>query len=588
MIVVTSRGTPQDSAISQVTLHALDAPDVRAYLLNHPDAGADLREADVIEKLYERSDGLPAHIDRMLRALKVSSLECVLDAELEGVHPGQMTDTGIPKAIAQVVESLAVTSDSHTQRSMRLLKVLSVLPYGEPFEGIRRFLQTEPFYINNAVQLNEMGLLDVIPLSMSAPRLAAGSSAVAQPTVPKLLKVPRQVRDYVQSLLSEAEWREFMCAGADLFFGRRWRDGKIRPRVVPIEYRELLDHRPGNEFAVIHYLLQHSHISKDAPSARRAADLAVHYCSALRRDDRFRDLAIVAGGLLQVADAAMIPNRWSEIASLFGLALRMTGKREEAVNYLRRALTTPNIDIPRDVKASMLLNIALAEESLKHHTEAVVAADEVKRICDDQDSKFFQAHCIAESCRAEKDVRVLRLRELAKEANQRGFTTIANNLAIDLAREAKDSVEKTKLLDSVLSHRSDDLYNRTRAIAEKTKVASVAGKDDAFGLTDRLTLSEAYSYAHAQRFSSLFDTCHDGMWRLLEKAGDTQQLLRLFRHSSFIWRIRGEEVREAEYAEKLSSLKPPEETALPARQVIVEVRYFWKRLKVVLSGKASG
>ena len=58
--------------------------------------------------------------------------------------------------------------------------------------------------------------------------------------------------------------------------------------------------------------------------------------------------------------------------------------------------------------------------------------------------------------------------------------------------------------------------------------------------------------------------------------------MRLFRHSSFIWRIRGEETKEAEYAQKLSSLKPPEESISGAKTFLIEVRYFWKRLKAVI------
>ena len=584
-IVITSRPPPQDATISHVHLHALEAPDFRTYLLHHPDATADLREPDVIEKLHERSDGLPAHIDRMLRALKVSSLDVILDAELEGIHPGQVDQENVPKALAQVVDSLTVTTNSHKQRSLRLLKVLSVLPYGEPFEGMRHYLPTEPFFIENAVDLNELGLLEVIPLSMPAPRVVMTSSGGTQHTAPKLLKVPRQVRDYVQSLLNEKERDDFMVAGADQFFGPRWRDSKIRPRVVPVEYRELLDNRPGNEFAIIHYLLQQANVEKDALSARRAANLAVHYCATLRRADRFRDLVIVAGGILQVTDSTQMPDQWAVIASMYGLALRMTGKRDGAVTYLRQALSMPEVKIPDEVKASMLLNIALAEESMRHETEAVQAAEEVKCLCDKHDVKFFQAHCVIEGYQKTREARVQRLKELAQEAQTRGFTTIANNLTLDLARETKRPEEKSRLLSNVLTNSSADLYNRTRAIAEKTNITLESGRDETFTVEDRVALSDAYSYAHSQRFGSLFDSCHDGMWRLLVKTGDMQQLLRLFRHSSFIWRIRGEEAREAEYAKELSSMKPPDESTAPARQFVVEVCYYWKRLKVILSGE---
>jgi hypothetical protein len=480
-----------------------------------------------------------------------------------------------------VVESLAASKDRRNQRSLRLLKVLSVLPYGETIEGMRHFLPMEPFFIDNAVQLNELGLLDVIPLNVAAVHLAMSPLRANEHVAPKLLKVPRQVRDYVQSLLSEEERDDFINAGADQFFGRRWKDGKIRPRVVPFEYREFLDNRPGNEFAVIHHLLQDAKVKEDSPSARRAARLAVHYCRVLLNKDRFRDLVIVAGGILQVADPSAIAELWPEIAYMYGLALRMTGKRANAVVCLRQALTTPGVHLSDDIKASIFLNIALGEESMHRAAEAIAAAEEVKRLAKEHDVKYFQAHCIIEGLKNSGSARMQRLRELAQEARTRHFATIADNLALAMARETKDVCEHTRLLNTVLANRSADAYNKTRAIAAKTEATSGTVNAPSLTLSDRVTLSEAYSYAHSQRFGSLFDTCHEGMWRSLQETGNVQQLLRLFRHSSFIWRIRGEDVREAEYARKLSSLKPPDEAATPARLLVIEVRYFWKRLKAI-------
>jgi hypothetical protein len=49
-------------------LKSLEPPDVRTYLLHHPETPAGLCEVDTIEKLHERSGGLPMHIDRMIRA----------------------------------------------------------------------------------------------------------------------------------------------------------------------------------------------------------------------------------------------------------------------------------------------------------------------------------------------------------------------------------------------------------------------------------------------------------------------------------------------------------------------------------------
>ena len=281
-----------------------------------------------------------------------------------------------------------------------------------------------------------------------------------------------------------------------------------------------------------------------------------------------------------------MPANWAEIAYLYGLALRMTGKTETAVTYLRQILSGSGVIIDDEIKAAVWLNIAMGEETLKHAVEASSAAKEVKRLSKEKSTYWFQANCIIEGLEKTGKERVQRLSELAQEARTRGMTAVANNLALDLAYMTKDTVEKAKWLDTVLVQ-SGDSYNKTRAIAEKTKTTGNNNVKVPLSANDRMMLSEAYSYAHSQRFASLFDTCHDGMWKALQEKGDVQQLLRLFRHSSFIWRIRGDEGREADYAQRLSTLKPPDESVPPPKIIVLELRYFWNRLRTILPCASS-
>lgn len=127
-VVLISRLEPEASSYSAIELRPLEAPDVRTYLESHPDATTDLREPEVIEKLHERSEGLPMHLDRILRALKVSSLASVLDADLEEGLQSLGTGQETPKAIVHAVSSLFRSEEKRSLRSFRLLKVLTVLP----------------------------------------------------------------------------------------------------------------------------------------------------------------------------------------------------------------------------------------------------------------------------------------------------------------------------------------------------------------------------------------------------------------------------------------------------------------------------
>jgi hypothetical protein len=60
------------------------------------------------------------------------------------------------------------------------------------------------------------------------------------------------------------------------------------------------------------------------------------------------------------------------------------------------------------------------------------------------------------------------------------------------------------------------------------------------------------------------------------------QLLRLFRHSSFVWRIRGEHDREELYARRLRDDKVEDAVKAPGRSSMLEMVYFLRRLKTLI------
>lgn len=233
-----------------------------------------ITDADAIEKLHERSEGLPMHIDRMLKALKVTSLPTVLEAELEAssLAIGDETPLGLVHAVSQLLNS----EDKRSKRSFRLLKVLSTLPYGETLESLAHYLPSEPFFLDNALQLKDLALLEVVPLQRT--NIHAHSSVIgAESGLPKLLKIPRQVRDYIQTLLSEEERLDIVLAGLEKFFGRGWRQGTVKLRKLPTEYREYLSSGAGNEFALIHHLVAHGNSTLDAAMVGKGAVLGVRY-----------------------------------------------------------------------------------------------------------------------------------------------------------------------------------------------------------------------------------------------------------------------------------------------------------------------
>lgn len=198
------------------------------------------------------------HLDRMLKALKVASLASVLDAEMDGFVGGDRLYEQTPKALIHAVSALTSSTDRRSQRSLKMLKVLSVLPYGETLETLSHFIPAEPFFHLNAIQLHELALLDVLHLQKAMPALDTRRTVTGESSAPKLLKVPRQVRDYVLSIMSDEEREGIALAGMSRLFGRNWRDGTVKLRRLPVEYKAYLSNGVGNEYALLHNLIAQS------------------------------------------------------------------------------------------------------------------------------------------------------------------------------------------------------------------------------------------------------------------------------------------------------------------------------------------
>src|SRR5207249_2143290 len=134
--------------------------------------------------------------------------------------------------------------------------------------------------------------------------------------------------------------------------------------------------------------------------------------------------------------------------------------------------------------------------------------------------------------------RFSRLTQLEASARNRGHTVVANNIALDLAREGTNVDKSLKLLDTVVRSAKDN-YNRTRAIVEKATVLNQYRNVSELSEKDRQLLGAAYSYSYAQRIGKLLDRCHRVLWAMMFREKLWAQLLRLFRFSSFIWRLQG-------------------------------------------------
>ena len=577
-LLVTSSSLPEQGFLAPVEIRPLELPDVRTYLLNHPDASAVAHDPDLIEILYDRSDGLPTHLDRLVKAMKVASPEAVLEADRETALIQRELAEPTPHALVHAVNSLSGSEDQASRRSFRLLQVLSLLPYGETLEFLRHYLPAEPFFPETALKLQELALIDIIPLQQTAPRLS-GTEIRLSDSAPKLLKVPRPVRDYVLTLLSDTEKETIVHAGVEKFFGRKWRF-KVKLRNVPLEQKEYLNAGPGNEFALIYQLATLSRARGDVATVSRAANLGTEYAQHLQTSERWHDLSVVGSALLNLIDRERHPAEWAKLMSLYGGALRMSDRLKEALSSLQAALETGENYFTATEKAEIWTEIAFAEQEDGEDEERVVsAAKQVLKYAKPDSYGYFTAETILAETSLSGSNRILRLQELEKAARSRGFVSAANNIALTLYHWVDDPKDEARHLERVLKNEHAG-YTRTLGLINKAETLGRLGRAGSLKGTELAELTKAYTYLHGQRFDDLLDRCHEILWRTFEAYGDTQRLLRLFKHSSFLWRLRGRDEKESEYLKRLSEAKMQDRVA--GTTMVFEFSYFLRRLRVIL------
>jgi len=125
------------------------------------------------------------------------------------------------------------------------------------------------------------------------------------------------------------------------------------------------------------------------------------------------------------------------------------------------------------------------------------------------------------------------------------------NISIYFSSSEKfNYTEKKKILDKILI--TDDEYNKIRAVIDKGALFMDNDKLDEFSNEFLFFLGHAYTYLYYQRLSRLFNKCHRVVWYYLFKKNKYPELLNLYKHSSFVWRIYGELELDEKYLKSLS------------------------------------
>jgi tetratricopeptide (TPR) repeat protein len=543
-IILTTRSIP-NGRFPYVALRALDLPDIRTFVLHHRNGGEKLAEPDAVDILYRRSAGLPIHLDQLLESLRYMTLRELGDSELENSLQSEPTEA-VPRDLERAVASLAQSLNRSFRRSFNLLKVLTVLADGESLQRIKHFDQYEPFFPANATQLETLQLIQTLSLPDANPTSVQDNGGSSISETEKLLVAPRQVRDYVRPSIHPSDCNEIIKRAADVVFGAEWRNGKLKSA-----YFTTAGVGQRNERIILKHLLQDAIARDDASTINRAGASAASVCEGLDRKNRYRESRAIAEAVLPLLEGLSSQQSKFDVAGVNAKALRMLDHPDDAIQVIERILAEGETQLSKDKKSTLYLNLALAHQCKGNSESALEAAKKVYEVSREESAAYLQAEAIIAQQTLARQELIVEWTRLEKIARANNCTIVANNIALDLARAVGGS-EADQFRERVIKSQGD-YYNQIRAVITKAKSQLVEGQSSAtISRQDRAMLIQAYSYLYGQRMESLFDMCHEVLWQLLRAEGLWPAVLRLFRHSSFVWRIYGKLTNERKYVEELS------------------------------------
>ncbi|WP_321846924.1 metallophosphoesterase family protein [Paraburkholderia bannensis] len=542
LVILTSRQPPIRDLFPILQLKPLDEPDVKSYITHHSLGGAERANPSAIADVLRLTGGLPVEIDSILRELEFVSLSELIELRLTASRSESQIAPGF-EGLMPVIEELKNSgSDTNSSRAFDLLVALSSVPYGETFSRIRRFNSQRAFYPSEAALLSDRGLIES-ELSTTALKVR---SAIDAPS-PKLI-AKQIVRKAVEATLSPAELDRRDTCAATLYFGDKWMVGEPRSiRTADLAKALGGDGGLGNPHAVINSLLQRAVEVQDANRIRRAIQLARLFIASLGNGDNYRSSVTACQDFLRLIP---IDDVYSDDINYFKWNLahcyRMHGNVDHATEIFENLETSK---FERRTRQRILIDWALAAQ----HSDPEKAKDLARQIVAMGKATLsgLQAQALLLELSPEIANRFDLLQALERRARSKKALGVANNIALFLANKGKGSSEdRRKRLRAVATSAklNGDPYTAARGIVSLSLLGHQLSREEQSGLI------EAYHYLYNERISNLFRRCHEGLWKHFVSNSDIENLLRLFRHSSFIWRIHGKESLEIPYIEQLSAL----------------------------------
>lgn len=537
-VILRTRQVPRSHSFPAVTLRQLDEADLSVYLGDHEHGGPRFSKPEAVSAIYRHTDGVPARVDDALRELEVVPLSALTTTNQDIARLEGSRDT--PLALVSAVQDLKSSEDPARQRSFDLLRALSAFPQGETIGRLKRFYGAFPIHPAHAHELLDRSLISA-NAAASGPGSDAGSDE-------RILTVPRPVRDYVRSLAAADELTDLTTRAATLYFGDAWHLGELRPSLSGRYSKPIASiGEIENACAIILRLLNDAIERADDRALETACSVAKGFVVPLFKGDHFRSVVTFSTDMLRA-----LPTDQEATREFFlyqqSKATRMMGDDAKAVEMLESL--NPKY-LTKDMKQAVLISLSLAHQALGDSVGAVSAANQAIKM-DRHSNRALQARSVILDEHEDEEYADAELLKLEAVCRKKGVHVVANNIALTRIGKKPDSPEAEAAVADVLrnSSKANDFYNTARAIIRKA--SNQINTDAELTEKEKDLLISSYLFLLGERLPLLFDRCHAALWNVFEKSDESGNLFSLFRHSSLIWRLRGDRETEARYLKKLA------------------------------------
>lgn len=542
-IIIISETHPERQFFEHIELSSLDIPAVKHFIEKSQELQSTFTFLE-FEKIHRISSGIPLYIDKVIEQLKFRPLSDLGDMEFE-TSANDSTDDLLPKSLTNEIKDLQSDESKQGCRRFALLSILSLLHNGETFERIRRYNSTLPFYPEDISYLLKNKFIETVHVNSIFEDIHIDSELI------KIIRVPRVIRDYISSLLLDEEKVDIYKQACNLYLGNNWRNSIKLVKSKDAEL-DLIVHQ--NLQIAIRFILLNGIEKGNQVEVDRMVNISLSLISYFSDRGAYKDASSLAEEILLLikdVDLKDIESKRTQLMRKLGENLRMTSIYDRSISILKSICDDKSNSLNKIDRNDIRLSIAYSYETKNNKEEAIKYATLIKQHEKDKNSSLFLS---AESVIAhfiEDDSEKLRkLNAIKNKAEKFGFNTLKANVILDMCNNKKNE-NQLKMLDKIIIESKNDTYNKVRALVTKADIILNTKSLDKITDEDLLGLNISYSYCFYQRLRSLLNRCHRLAWKYWSMQNRFDQLLNLFRYSSFVWRLCGEIDQEKKYIDEL-------------------------------------